>query len=70
MKKFFLKSKIFSVSASGGALFLLDAVHSFLQSPTLDNVCAQKSALAASTLLLVTILRTWFSTEKLSSKKE
>lgn len=70
MKKFFLKSKIFNVSASGGVIFLLDAAHSFLVSPTLDNLCAQKSALAAGLFLAVSVMRAYFTSDQLTIKRK
>lgn len=55
------KSKILWANVPAAAFFLLDAAHGFLQSGGLDNLCAQKSALAGGVMALTAILRAWFT---------
>ena len=52
-----VRSKTLWASVPTAALYLGDAIHLFLQSGTLDNICAQKSALAGGLFAVLAILR-------------
>lgn len=63
------RSRTLWTSAPGSALFLLDAAYGFFSSGGLENVCAQKSALAGGLLALVSILR-FYTTQPITKPKE
>ena len=56
-------------SIPGSLVFLGDALHGFLTSGIVDNVCAQKSALAGGLLALVAFLR-FYTSKPITTGKE
>lgn len=64
------KSKILLTNASAGLFFILDALNGFMSSGGLDNLCAQKSALAGGIMALTGILRYYFTSEAVGLEKK
>lgn len=62
------QSKILHLNAAPAMFFLLDSAQTFLASGTLNNICAQKSALAGGIMGLTAILRMWFTKEQLGKE--
>lgn len=64
-----VRSRTLWMAIPGSALFLADAAQKFIQSGSLENLCAHRSALAGCLLGLLAFLR-FYTTQPLEIPKE
>lgn len=62
------QSKIISTSIPAAVLYAADAIHTVVQTGGfLDNVCAQRSSLAAGIFALIALMRWKFTTQPIGT---
>lgn len=64
-----VRSRTLWVTIPGSALFLIDAAQRFINSGGLENLCAQRSALAGGLLAMAAVLR-FYTSEPILKPKE